>query len=227
MCCIFRGRRSTLEVFIVIFRGRHSTLDVSSCVVFANRIVRAASRIPLPPKRTTVGNVVWIAKLLTTEDGHVVGWSFSHEDAAPTVASSTPSASSVAPPAAGVVVSAARGHMPAAAASVGGASGGKDMHAPDCHMSTEACAPRAGGDVRAQQAIGAAAVDPVQLMARLRSFDVEEKKRVAEATRASLVKVWKEKAQLDKGGKDYRGIIDYDCMGDVPKLMEASDGEQR
>ena len=43
MCCSFRGRRSTLDVSIVIFRGRRSTLDVSSCVFFANRIGRAAS----------------------------------------------------------------------------------------------------------------------------------------------------------------------------------------
>ena len=32
MCCSFRGRRSTLDVSIVIFRGRRSTLDVSRCV---------------------------------------------------------------------------------------------------------------------------------------------------------------------------------------------------
>ena len=43
MCCIFRGRRSTLDVSIVIFRGRRSTLDVSCCVFIANRISRAAS----------------------------------------------------------------------------------------------------------------------------------------------------------------------------------------
>eukprot|EP00435_Cladocopium_sp_Y103_P059048 s344_g21.t1 len=43
LTCIFRGRRSTLDTFIVIFRGRRSTLDVWSCVFFANRIVRAAS----------------------------------------------------------------------------------------------------------------------------------------------------------------------------------------
>ena len=43
MCCSFRGRRSTLDVSIVIFRGRRSTLDVSRCVFFANRIGRAAS----------------------------------------------------------------------------------------------------------------------------------------------------------------------------------------
>ena len=43
MCCIFRGRRSTLDVSIVIFRGRRSTLDVSCCVFFVNRIGRAAS----------------------------------------------------------------------------------------------------------------------------------------------------------------------------------------
>ena len=43
MCCSFRGRRSTLDVSIVIFRGRRSTLDVSCCVLFANRIGRAAS----------------------------------------------------------------------------------------------------------------------------------------------------------------------------------------
>ena len=34
MCCSFRGRRSTLDVPIVIFRGRRSTLDVSCCVFF-------------------------------------------------------------------------------------------------------------------------------------------------------------------------------------------------
>ena len=39
----FRGRRSTLATSIVISRGRRSTLDVSCCVLFANRIVRAAS----------------------------------------------------------------------------------------------------------------------------------------------------------------------------------------
>ena len=39
----FRGRRSTLDVSIVILRGRRSTLDVSRCVFFANCIGRAAS----------------------------------------------------------------------------------------------------------------------------------------------------------------------------------------
>ena len=43
MCCSFRGRRSTLDVSIVIFRGRRGTLDVSRCMFFANRIGRAAS----------------------------------------------------------------------------------------------------------------------------------------------------------------------------------------
>ena len=43
MACIFRGRRSTLDVSIVIFRGRRSTLDLSCCVFFVNRIGRAAS----------------------------------------------------------------------------------------------------------------------------------------------------------------------------------------
>ena len=43
MRCSFRGRRSTLDVPIVILRGRRSTLDVACCVFFANRIVRAAS----------------------------------------------------------------------------------------------------------------------------------------------------------------------------------------
>ena len=39
----FRGRRSTLDVSIVILRGRRSTLDVSCSMFFANRIGRAAS----------------------------------------------------------------------------------------------------------------------------------------------------------------------------------------
>ena len=43
MRCSFRGRRSTLDVPIVILRGRRSTLDVSCCVFFANRIGSAAS----------------------------------------------------------------------------------------------------------------------------------------------------------------------------------------
>ena len=42
MRCSFCGRRSTLEVSIVILCGRRSTLDVSCCVS-ANRIGRAAS----------------------------------------------------------------------------------------------------------------------------------------------------------------------------------------
>ena len=42
MCCVFRGRRSTLDTSEVILRGRRSILDVSSCVFFANRIVSAA-----------------------------------------------------------------------------------------------------------------------------------------------------------------------------------------
>ena len=42
MRCSFRGRRSTLDVSIVIFRGRRSTLNVSCCVFFANRINRVA-----------------------------------------------------------------------------------------------------------------------------------------------------------------------------------------
>ena len=44
MRCSFRGRRSTLDVPIVILRGRRSTLGVACCVFFANRIVRAASK---------------------------------------------------------------------------------------------------------------------------------------------------------------------------------------
>ena len=43
MSCSFCGRCSTLDVSIVTLRGRRSTLDVSCCVLFANRIVRAAS----------------------------------------------------------------------------------------------------------------------------------------------------------------------------------------
>ena len=39
----FRGRRSTLDVSIVILRGRRSTFDVSCCMFFANRIGWAAS----------------------------------------------------------------------------------------------------------------------------------------------------------------------------------------
>ena len=38
MCCIFRGRRNTLDTSDVIFRGRRSTLDVSCCVFSANRL---------------------------------------------------------------------------------------------------------------------------------------------------------------------------------------------
>ena len=43
MRCSFQGRRSTLDMSIVIARGRCSTLDVSCCVFFANRNGRAAS----------------------------------------------------------------------------------------------------------------------------------------------------------------------------------------
>ena len=39
----FLGRRSTLDVSIVILRGRRSALDTSCCAFFTNRIGRAAS----------------------------------------------------------------------------------------------------------------------------------------------------------------------------------------
>ena len=42
MCCIIRGRRSTLDTSGVIFRGRRSTLDVSCCLFSVNGIVSAA-----------------------------------------------------------------------------------------------------------------------------------------------------------------------------------------
>ena len=51
MRCSFRGRRSTLDVPIVILRGRRTTSDVSCCVFFANRNGRAASsgdRVQIP-----------------------------------------------------------------------------------------------------------------------------------------------------------------------------------
>ena len=51
MCCIFRGRRSTLDTSDVILRGKRSILDVSCCVFFANRIVSAArsgDRVQIP-----------------------------------------------------------------------------------------------------------------------------------------------------------------------------------
>ena len=43
MRCSIRGRRSTLNVSIVILRSRRSTLDVSCWVFFVNRIGTAAS----------------------------------------------------------------------------------------------------------------------------------------------------------------------------------------
>ena len=44
MRCSFRGRRSTLDVSIVILRGRRSTLDVSCCVFFFWRIALSGLR---------------------------------------------------------------------------------------------------------------------------------------------------------------------------------------
>ena len=48
MCCSFRGRRSTLDVSIVIFRGRRSTLDVSCCVFFVNRAASSGDKVQIP-----------------------------------------------------------------------------------------------------------------------------------------------------------------------------------
>ena len=42
MCCMSRGRRSTLDTSDFILRGRRSALDVSCCVFSANGIVSAA-----------------------------------------------------------------------------------------------------------------------------------------------------------------------------------------
>ena len=43
MRCIFRGRRSTLDVSSSIFRGRRSTSDVS-CIVFVGNLIGTAVR---------------------------------------------------------------------------------------------------------------------------------------------------------------------------------------
>ena len=53
MRCSFRGRRNTLDVFIVILRGRRSTLDGRVACFFSNRIGRAASsgdKVQIPPR---------------------------------------------------------------------------------------------------------------------------------------------------------------------------------
>ena len=42
MSCTFRGRRSTVDMFVLILRGRRGTLEKSYCMFFENRIVRAA-----------------------------------------------------------------------------------------------------------------------------------------------------------------------------------------
>ena len=42
MCCIFRGRRSTLDTSDLILRDTRSTFDVACCVFFVNRNVSAA-----------------------------------------------------------------------------------------------------------------------------------------------------------------------------------------
>ena len=50
MRCIFRGRRSTLDVSSSIFRGRRSTSDVSCCVFVGNCIgtaVRSGDRVQI------------------------------------------------------------------------------------------------------------------------------------------------------------------------------------
>ena len=50
MRCIFRGRRSILDVSSVIFRGRRSTSDVSCIVFVGNRIgtaVRSGDRVQI------------------------------------------------------------------------------------------------------------------------------------------------------------------------------------
>ena len=43
MTYMFRGKRSSLDVSMLILRGRRSTLDVVVLCAFANRIVRIAA----------------------------------------------------------------------------------------------------------------------------------------------------------------------------------------
>eukprot|EP00435_Cladocopium_sp_Y103_P012925 s3919_g3.t1 len=167
------------------------------------------------------------AKLLTREDGHVVRWSFSHEDAAPTAPSSTPAAPWVAPPAAAVATAT---HAPP---SFGGAyvAAAPWTAAPHVAVSDNqdaaaaAYAPCAGGDVPARAPICGAKKDAVGLMEQLRNLDLDDRKAAAEATRADLVKIWKDKAKPDKKGRAYRGIIGYDCMPGIPALLEAQPGK--
>ena len=56
--CIFRGRRSTLEVSMFILRGTRSTLDVSCCVFFANRI-GGLSEVVTPRKLRGIHGTLW------------------------------------------------------------------------------------------------------------------------------------------------------------------------
>ena len=58
MRCSFRGRRSTLDVSIVIFRGRRSTLDVSCWVFFANRI-GSGHKLQIPWQAWHFSDMCW------------------------------------------------------------------------------------------------------------------------------------------------------------------------
>eukprot|EP00435_Cladocopium_sp_Y103_P015649 s410_g3.t2 len=67
--CIFRGKRSTLEVSMFMFPGRRSTLDVSCCMFFANRIVWGASS-------GDIVQIVWQAWISVTVSFCVAGAAF-------------------------------------------------------------------------------------------------------------------------------------------------------
>ena len=63
MCCSFRGRRSTLDVSIVIFRGMRSTFDVSCCVFLYIALAglrQVATRCKFRGKRGILRNVLKI-----------------------------------------------------------------------------------------------------------------------------------------------------------------------
>ena len=55
------------------------------------------------------------------------------------------------------------------------------------------------------------AVDAEDLIHKLQAVTLMEKKN-AEEGRGLLVKTWRDKAQTEKHGRDFRGIISYDCM---------------
>ena len=59
------------------------------------------------------------------------------------------------------------------------------------------------------------------LLEKFAAMTVAEQRAEAERSRGDLVRLWRERAQPEKKGKAFRGVLPYECMQALPGLLQA------